>query len=297
MIYSLTQDGFTKVSDVVEQSQRTLTTELIQDDSALQKQDNSLDEYLDTHVQESLTPEIRYLSTCFRMFINFHLPIHPVDACTSSPAAKSYPLQSIDAKLTLLDVGCGISKRTPLYIRDIASQDRAVYVGLDPFEVSKERDYIFINGTFEGLHKFLQHKFDCLIFSTSLDHFPDLEAVNQEIHRVLKPNGIAIFWVGVHDPSIVAEQSICDSFVRPPILSISKVLQRIAKFPLLMIRTHVAMKRRNNKLSSRIPLDDLHFHYFTESSLKDFMETVGTVVECHHVKNTNSFFYAVRING
>ena len=56
------------------------------------------------------------------------------------------------------------------------------------------------------------------------------------------------------------------------------------------------MKRRNNKLLRQIPLDDLHYHYFTESSLKAFMTKIGSIVECHHVKNTNSFFYAVQIS-
>jgi len=295
MTYSLSPVGFRKNGDSNSCSQRTLTTELIEDDAAVHKQNNSLQEYQATHVHESLAPEIRYLVDCFRLFINYHLP-RPITRTTSFSEKDCHPYDK-SLELTVLDVGCGISNRVPLYFRDIADQGRAMYVGLDPLEVITERDYIFINGKFEGLHRFLHHKFDCLIFSTSLDHFPDLDLVNQEIHRMLKPNGVAIFWVGVHDPSIVSEKLFSDSFRMFSILSISKVLRRAISFPVSIIRMHFMMKRRNSKLLSRMSLDSLHFHYFTESSLKAFMETVGTVIDCQHVRTTNSFFYAVRING
>ena len=69
------------------------------------------------------------------------------------------------------------------------------YIGLDPIPINKDRNYLFINGKFENLHNYLYEFrfFDCLIFSTSLDHFPDLEAVKSEIYHVLKKNGLAFF--------------------------------------------------------------------------------------------------------
>ena len=258
---------------------KTIRTELIEEERALSKQDNSLNEYRKTHEEEALAPNIRYLMRCFQYFIGHHIPsLHPTEGIA-----------------TLLDVGCGIGLRIPLYLREIAVQRRAAYIGLDPFPVNPNRDFFFINGRLEGLHKFLGNKFDCAIFSTSLDHFQDLEAVTAEIHKIIKPDGVAIFWVGLHDPDVVAEQEMSESWRGFPILSWTKVLRRAGLFPISILRMFLAMRRRQRMLSRGEALDNLHFHYFTAHSLQRYMETVGEIIDCQRVEKTNSVFYALRI--
>ncbi len=44
------------------------------------------------------------------------------------------------------------------------------------------------------------------------------------------------------------------------------------------------------------PLDNLHFHYFTSDTLKEFMDTIGEVVSFLKVEKSNSVFYAVRLD-
>ena len=137
MIYTLLQDGFGKVNNIGQQTQRTLTTDLINDGTALQMQDNSLDEYQDTHVQESLTPQMRYLSNCFRLFINYHLPTASSHTCLPFSDEQADTPYGIAPRLSVLDVGCGISKKF-LLIFEIANQGKVTYVGLDPFEVNTD---------------------------------------------------------------------------------------------------------------------------------------------------------------
>ncbi|MBL3538289.1 methyltransferase domain-containing protein [Aminivibrio sp.] len=172
--YHITQNGF------VDQNQnlsRTIQTELIEDETAFAKQDNSLDEYKETHEKENLSPQIVYLMYHFRRFIGYQI-------MTNLKQDISYTL----------DVGCEISRKIPLYFREINDCNKAIYIGLDPIPTNTNRDYLFINGKFEGLHQFLDTFFDCLIFSTSLDHFPDLEAVVCEIRKIIKKT--AWFFLG-----------------------------------------------------------------------------------------------------
>ena len=260
---------------------KTIKTELIEDESALAKQADALNEYRKTHEEEALTPNIRYLIRCFQYFIGHHI----------------HSLRPAEGLATILDVGCGIGLRIPLYCREIAEQRRVTYIGLDPFPVNPNRDFFFINGRLEGLHKLLGDKFDCAIFSTSLDHFQDLEAVTAEIHKIIKPDGVAIFWVGLHDPDVVAEQGMSESWRGFPILSWTKVLRRAVLFPIGILRMFLVMRRRQRMLSRGEALDDLHFHYFTGASLQRYMESVGEILDFQHVEKTNSVFYALRIRG
>ena len=65
MIYVSSQTGFSNYNDISERPYRILIPELIKDIAALQKLGSSLEEYMDTDLQESLTPEICYVSHCF----------------------------------------------------------------------------------------------------------------------------------------------------------------------------------------------------------------------------------------
>ena len=99
--YKISKNGFI---DQYGKLSKTIETELIEDNLVLEKQDKSLDEYHDTHEQENLSLTILYVMNQFRRFIGYHLAL--------SSHNLNYPP-------FILDVGCGISKKIPLYFREI----------------------------------------------------------------------------------------------------------------------------------------------------------------------------------
>lgn len=182
--------------DVKGQKFKTIQTELIDDLSCLSKQLASEQEYLETQFNEKINEEVLYLMRDFQSFIAKNL------------------IQSKINKGIILDVGCGSYIKVPPYLRDLVSNNRYIYIGLDPLKITQlTRDYLFINGKFENLHKYINQKFDILVFSTSLDHFEDLKAVENEIKLVTHKDSIVFFWVGLHDPCIVWEHSMT-AFIR-----------------------------------------------------------------------------------
>ena len=101
-----------------------IVTELIVDQVQLQKQDNSLDEYKETHENEQHSPIITHLMNEFQSFIALHAMQNNTNG-------------------TILDVGCGISKKYPLYFNRLKNSP-LTYIGLDPFEVNqRERVYVY----------------------------------------------------------------------------------------------------------------------------------------------------------
>lgn len=186
MRYHITKNGF---ADQNQNLFRTIQTELIEDETALAKQDSSLDEYKETHEKENLSPQIVYLMNLFRRFIGYQIM-----ANLKQDIAYA------------LDVGCGISRKIPQYFREIHDCNKAVYIGLDPIPTNMNRDYLFVNGKFEGLHQHLDTLFDCLIFSTSLDHFPDLEAVACEVRKIIKKMVWFFFGSGYMIPILLASK-------------------------------------------------------------------------------------------
>lgn len=193
MKYRITNEGFI---DYKGDAFRTITTELILDSSSLEKQESSIDQYRETHEEEKYPPNILFIIKLFRHFIGYHTWLYFRSKNT----------------ITILDVGCGISRKIPLYFREIAEVLNVVYFGLDPIPVNFERDYFFINGKYEGVSRFLEDPFDCAIFSTSLDHFSNLQVVSQELRKTVRKNGLVFFWVGLNDPNIVGEASISESY-------------------------------------------------------------------------------------
>ena len=187
MTYELSEAGF---RDEAGACQRSIRTELIADPLELEKQHESLDEYVATHEGGGRSGAVEALMRQFAGFVALR--------CLANEGAR----ERSGRRPLLLDVGCGIGREVPPYAREL--QQALTYVGLDPFERNFERDYLFICGVFQGLHRHLRTKLDYLLFSTSLDHLPDLEGVKREIHATLAPSGLAFFWVGLHDPALVA---------------------------------------------------------------------------------------------
>ena len=133
------------------------------------------------------------------------------DAYISSATYARTPLK-------ILDVGCGVSAQPPPYagtlVKNSAGGDR-IYVGIDPIRHNiSGRAYPFICGRIEDLPKKLDDKFDVFLFSTTLDHFERIESVVTIVRQLANRDAICIFWIGLHDTQIVAEQAGSKAFLK-----------------------------------------------------------------------------------
>lgn len=158
------------------------------------------------------------------------------------------------------------------------------------------REYLFINGKFEGLSHFVETKFDYLLFSTSLDHFENLEDVRNEIKKVIKKGGLAFFLVGLHDPEIVARYSMAYSFDKFDIFNKFKLFKHTIKLPFKLLKLYFLMLKRKILLRKSIPLDNLHYHYFTKEKLEAYMKSIGEIMDVRYIPLTNVVMYAVKVN-
>lgn len=110
-----------------------------------------------------------------------------------------------DKSIKILDLGCGISRTVPRYIGNLAQ--RFTYVGLDPIDIHREREYLFILGTVEALPLHLATEFDLFVFATSLDHLENIPRVAGAIRQIAGRNALGIFLVGLHDTRLIAEKA------------------------------------------------------------------------------------------
>ncbi|MEW5942676.1 MAG: hypothetical protein AB1710_02340 [Pseudomonadota bacterium] len=240
-------------------------------------QDASIEEYLN---QDSMIPaEIQTLYELFDGFIASVL--------------------SGKRKQRILDVGCGIRSNWPPYVRSLQIGQAAtsnVYVGLDPLKHNMSgRQYPFIAGRLEDLPGTLNARFDAFLFSTSLDHFQDIRQCAAVISSLANPGAVSIFWIGLHDPAIVAEQVGAHVFRKifaslHPVRFLWRYLEAGFRVPV----TYIRLLARRSKLLTGKPLDNLHFHYFTERNLRPALELFGEVERYLQVPGTNSVFVCVR---
>lgn len=149
----------------------------------------------------------------------------------------------------------------------------------------------------EDVPDFLETKFDVFIFSTCLDHFEKIETVADAVRKIANPNAICIIWIGLHDTQIIAEQAGAQRF--PALFKTLDLPGFIIKFPAFIIKTLATFwyyKKREKRLKNNIPLDNLHFHYFTLESIKKSLSFFGNITDTRKIPGTNGVFYVVEIN-
>lgn len=204
------------------------------------------------------------------------------------------------ARQRILDVGCGMSRRWPEYVETLRRTRDAtghVYVGLDPIEHEIDRrEYPFICGRLEDVRTVLSDKVDVFLFATSLDHFDDLEGVRDAMRDLAAPGALCIAWVGLHDSRLIAGQTGARAFERLfRTLSVPGFLLRsvrtLASLPVYFGR----LRLRERRLRLGEPLDRLHFHYFTETSLRATLQRLGRIADTVFVPGTNCVFMTVEI--
>lgn len=204
--------------------------------------------------------------------------------------------------LRILDVGCGIQPDWPIYVSSLQVAQPLtgnVYVGLDPIPyMADKRSYPFICGRMEDLPGKLDGKFDTFIFATSLDHFENVPALASVVKSMASEHATCIFWVGLHDPRIVAEQAGVKVFaglfqsLRPArflpkwLMAVAQML--LSYYPQLLLRRSRLLKGRK--------LDNLHYCYFTEQSVQDYFRLFGDVGLSLRIPGTNSMFAVVRVS-
>lgn len=198
--------------------------------------------------------------------------------------------------LKILDVGCGIGTVPPEYVNTLvhAGADR-IYAGIDPIAQDVAcRSYPFICGRIESLPSVLADRFDVFLFSTSLDHFEDIEMVARTVKQLASENAICVFWLGLHDTPAVAEQA-ASGFFRKLYSSLNVrhfVFEYVAAL-LKLLRYYWAMRRRRQRLKAGEPLDELHFHYFTADTVGKYLRLFGRLTNQLRIPGSNMLFATV----
>ncbi len=250
------------------------------------RQDASFQEYTDIYENGKMPDYVKDLLVLFRGYISNYILFY------SRKRTKS-------RNMKLLDVGCGVSKTLPIYMRGI--DHSIVYVGLDPIQINFDRRYLFVNARIEELMDLLDcdEKFDLFVFSTSLDHFEDIEDVAKIIKELSQPGALALFFVGLHDPEIVARKVGAFLFGRMfETLTLPKLLIRIFGAYLIRIPAScLSLMRRDFKLRNDISLDEKHFYYFTRESVRRYISMFGNILDVTEIPDTNAQFICCEING
>lgn len=186
----------------------------------------------------------------------------------------------------VLDVGCGLFPDVPPYVPAGVS-----YTGLDPLDVPVERSYPFILGTLDDV----TDKFDLFVFSTSLDHIPDLRATGRRLWQLACPGGRAVLLVGLHEPHIVARvvgANVFGKLFSDPgwrvVLRLPEAVARVGWYWL-------QLARRRAQLARGVPLDRLHEHYFTERTLRAALKEWGRIEDWTPIGGTNLVLAAVEL--
>ncbi len=158
-----------------------------------------------------------------------------------------------------------------------------------------QRSYPFICGRIEDLPPALADKFDVfLFFSTTLDHFENIEKVAATVGQLASEDAICIFWLGLHDTPAVAEM-MATGFFRNLYISLNVWRFAFAYVVSLLklLRYYWRLLRRAQKLKIGKPLDKLHFHYFTSDSVPGYLGLFGRIVNLQRIPGSNMLFATV----
>jgi len=244
------------------------------------KQDKALAEYQGSHILEQITATTHSIYKLFGAYIG---------ATLHGPNEKLQP--------NVLDVGCGIGQRLPMYMRKLI--DGVNYFGMDAFDINSDRDYPFICARLEDLSEIVafHNKFDVFVFGTSLDHFENIDEVARAVKKIAAPGAVVIFWIGLHDTSLVASEEGANALRRTfngarPLVVMWRLLRfAFWNFP----RIFYALERRRVKLKRGENLDNLHFWYFTEKDLPSVLARFGEITDISMVPGSNSVFATCRV--
>lgn len=242
-----------------------------EDDEWRKITETPLDEY-EVHHNDGFPEEIASIMQLFACFISKHL------------------------SGTVLDIGCGIGTKPPPYVRNIKG---LTYVGLDPIECALKRDYPFVCSRVEDLKpEFPSAFFNGFIFSTSLDHIRNIKLAASTVKQLATNEAHAVFWIGLHDPELVAMQAGTGVFKRifSPMTLLRGWIKALGWALFYFPRMLFALKSREQRMRKSLPLDQNHFHYFTLASARGVVaQNFGQIIEEIQLPASNSIFFAVKL--
>ncbi|MGZ3866675.1 MAG: hypothetical protein ACXVC6_05520 [Bacteroidia bacterium] len=268
-MYKITKEGFSEIK--TGQIKRSiLYTDKGYSESWLKKQEASYDEYQETHEEGNHSEYIRNIFSFYKS------------------VTAQYILKALDntERINVLDVGCGISTKVPDYVPE---SDHINYIGLDPIEKNPERDYHFICSRLENIGNILEpDSIDVFMFSTSLDHFEDINTIYPLLKKIGKKNAYIIMVSGTHDTGVIASLDAMNFMNRftnsghfsKGVMGKLKYINRLRIFNQNMLKNYNNYALRAEKLKKKTALDNLHFHYFEIEPYIEFLKTkMGEFVE------------------
>lgn len=173
----------------------------------------------------------------------------------------------------VLDIGCGLHPILPHYVKNLGLNQ---FLGIEPLPVVVERDFVCLTGVAAEKIPLISGCANAAIFSTSLDHIEDANAAISEVLRVLKPGASLYFWLGVHDPHILAEAKTF-GVVHTHSRGLRK-LARIVFAPAEHCYLAWQMWKRRRDLVTGKPLDHAHVRYHTLATIDSELESYGLKV-------------------
>jgi len=180
---------------------------------------------------------------------------------------------TLDRGGLILDIGCGLHSALPHYVKHL---DLANYLGIEPLTAPVDRNYACLSGVMAENIPLQDGTAKAAIFATSLDHIEDPVAAIHEVLRVLEPGAPLYFWLGVHDPHLLAEGK---SFgvVHNHSSGLRKFL-RIAAAPVEHFHLILKMRKQARNLADGVPLDSAHLRYHTLATVDAELEAYGLSV-------------------
>jgi SAM-dependent methyltransferase len=184
---------------------------------------------------------------------------------------------------TILDVGCG-PQVLPSYAHGIGDR----LVGLDPLVGVQPREFAFVKGIAEYL-PFADGAFDRVLFATSLDHVLSPALTLAEAHRVTRPGGAVVVWLGEE--------------VAPPRLvhQARNAIRRLAHGEVRGVAADaraLLAARRAPAPAYDVPegaIDAFHFDHPDATTIEGWLATAGLQVEAvERPLGNNCFIRAVR---
>lgn len=245
-----------------------------------EKQNTAVGEYIEVHEREVISPSMVSLYKLFGAYIGNGL---------HEPGEGQQP--------NILDIGCGIGRRLPLYIRMLKHEVN--YVGLDAINIHPERDYLFLCSRFETLMKVpeLEKQFDVFIFGTSLDHFEDLDEVARTVKYLAAPRAKVFFWIGLHDMELAAIEEgasrLGEMFKSAKLFNIA--LRSLSFIFWTFPRVALSLIRHRYQLQHGQEIDKFHFWYFTDRDIPGVMAKFGELSDITYVTGGGSVFTTCRV--
>jgi SAM-dependent methyltransferase len=189
----------------------------------------------------------------------------------------------------VLDIGCGITREVPPYVRDLGLEN---YIGLEPLMVSNDPHYPKLLGAIAEALPIRDGVLDAVMFATSMDHIEDIDGAVSEAKRVVGLEGRLYMWIGIYDPDIIARTKAFHNIM----------LGSRVKKTLRFLAAHVEysytlwqMKDRRKRLAKGIRIDPYHCRYYTRENVGTSLAHWGLeAVRSVEVPNTASLFVEAR---